>query len=182
MSDNPIADSIIERIIVREGGTSDDPNDAGGLTRFGITLPFLSDYLGHPATPKELLALSREDAAMVYLSWMQRTRLVDLCTVRSGDTSIPERTRLVDCVVDWAVQRTSVMAVKLLQTCLGATGSDVDGIVGPLTIASLNASTDADVRRCYAKARIAHRVRKVKQDTSQLEFLSGWITRDLLFL
>jgi lysozyme family protein len=178
-----LPESIVERILAREGGTSDHPSDDGGLTRFGITMPFLSDRLGHDAHPSDLLTITRDDAKRLYLAWLSATRLTDLLTIRNQDTSIPARVRLVDCICDWAVQRTPIKAVKLLQTLLGFHGADVDGIIGPQTVDAINAQlNDADLLTAYVKERVTHRARMVKSDASQVDFLLGWLNRDMSFL
>lgn len=178
-----LPESIVERILAREGVDSNNSADHGGLTRFGITMPFLSDRLGHDASTSDLLTITRDDAKRLYLAWLSATRLTDLLTIRHQDTVIADRVRLVDCVCDWAVQRTPVKAVKLLQTLLGFHGANVDGIIGPQTIDALNAQlTDDTLRVAYVKERIAHRARTVKSDVSQVEFLLGWLNRDMGFL
>lgn len=170
------ADRIIERILVREGGWSDRPNDHGGATNWGITLPFLSDRLGRPATIEELRALTREQSAGHYRDWLTATRLDGLCHY-DADSS------MADAVIDWAVQSSQSAAVKLLQRALGFTGSDVDGVLGSQTFAAYDAVVDPwAVVRGIVTQRVQHRVRKVVADATQLEFLMGWVNRDLSFL
>ena len=171
-----VSEAIIDRILVSEGGASNQASDYGGLTNFGITLPWLSDRLGRDATPAELLALTREQAKTHYLDWLKSTRLIDLCQYAAD---LP----MAGCVIDWAVQTTPIKAVKLLQTALGFTGADIDGILGNQTLAAYDGVTDPQtVVTAMVKLRIRHRVRVVKQDQSQVTFLQGWLERDMSFL
>jgi len=58
--------AIIEAILVREGSIyTDAPDDKGGPTKFGITLPTLQLWR-HGATLADLVALSIDDARQVY--------------------------------------------------------------------------------------------------------------------
>lgn len=64
-------DDIIDEIILREDRTgkgvyTDDPNDAGGPTRWGITQKTLEDYLGRKVTKEDVKSLPRELAEEIY--------------------------------------------------------------------------------------------------------------------
>jgi lysozyme family protein len=60
-------DAIIARIIEREGDVfTNDPNDSGGPTRFGITQGALSEFLGRPALVSDVMMLDRPQAVEFY--------------------------------------------------------------------------------------------------------------------
>lgn len=171
-----VAAAIVDRILDLEGGASNQASDYGGLTNFGMTLPWLSDRLGRDATPQELLSLTREQAKTHYLNWLDQTKLSSLC---HHAADFP----MAACVIDWAVQTNPVKAVKLLQTALGFAGADIDGTIGPQTLAAYDAVPEpSKVVLAMVKARVYQRVRVVKNDVSQLTFLAGWISRDMSFL
>src|SRR5688500_7220555 len=59
--------SIIDMILRHEGGRfTDDPTDAGGPTRWGITIPVLSQFLGRKATKADIIALTMDTASRIY--------------------------------------------------------------------------------------------------------------------
>jgi len=67
-------------------------------------------------------------------------------------------------------------AVKLAQIVVGTTP---DGIVGPKTVAAINAMDSELFLAKYALARIARYTEIVNRDRSQLKFLLGWLNRSL---
>src|SRR5690349_13945059 len=102
-------DTVIARILQREGGTfTDDPNDAGGATRWGITIPFYSDLSGHPKTATDIKAITEAQAAMLYLQFLQSAGLSDI-------SNVP----ILDAVADFAVLHGLFPAVKALQKAIG---------------------------------------------------------------
>lgn len=170
------AERIIDRILTREGGWTDRPNDRGGATNWGITLPFLSDRLGRSATVDELRALTREQAAAHYRAWLAETKLDGLCHYAPDEG-------MADACIDWAVQTTPAKAIKVLQQALGLKGADVDGVLGSQTLAAYDAIGEPQaVLRGIVTQRVQYRVRRVVSEPSQLEFLMGWVNRDLGFL
>lgn len=67
-------------------------------------------------------------------------------------------------------------AIKLAQVVVGTTP---DGVVGPKTVAAINAmDPDLFVAR-YALARLSRYAAIVTKDKSQLKFLLGWVNRTL---
>ena len=74
-------------------------------------------------------------------------------------------------VVDW-VWHSGASTIKKVQTLLGVTA---DGIVGPKTIAKLNATPDI-VDKVY-KARKDYFEAIVKNNPSQKKWLKGWMNR-----
>jgi lysozyme family protein len=59
-------DAILDGVLAEETRTyTDDPNDSGGPTKWGITLPQLSAAIGHTATVADMQALTRDQALSV---------------------------------------------------------------------------------------------------------------------
>ena len=124
-------EQIITDTIQREGGWTDQPEDKGGPTNWGITLPQFRDWCRRPtATVDELRALTALSARDVYRWIFQR----DLGLGGAAAASSPKLQGLVlDCIVLHGLGG----AVKLIQEAVGVT---VDGLVGPKTRAALAAS------------------------------------------
>jgi lysozyme family protein len=58
--------NAVDFTLRKEGVLSDDKNDHGGVTKYGITIPFLTDFLGRPATKADILALTAAGAVEIY--------------------------------------------------------------------------------------------------------------------
>lgn len=106
-----------------EGGYANDPNDSGGETNFGIS---------KAAYPNEdIRALTVERAQELY-----KRDYWDA----SGAEQLPET--MAVAVFDSAVNQGVGVAVRLLQVALGV---DVDGALGPKTVAAAHRAGDVGV-------------------------------------
>lgn len=123
--------AALDKVLVHEGGYSNHPRDPGGATMKGVTQRVYDDYRRsenlatrsvQKITPDELLAIYDR-------------RYWDLI---KGD-DLPSG---VDYVVfDGAVNSGPGQSVKWLQRALGV---KVDGLVGPATLAAIEAHPDHD--------------------------------------
>jgi lysozyme family protein len=60
-------DAIIDGVVARESDKyTNDPNDSGGPTKYGITLRTLSRFRKWTVTPHDVQALTRKEAVEVY--------------------------------------------------------------------------------------------------------------------
>ena len=150
---------IIERLIDREGGTSDHPADAGGLTRWGIS---------KAAFPKlDVAHLTRARAHGLYVSCYY---------VPAKCSLVPEPIR--EIYFDMAVQHGADDAVRILQWAVNGKrgGRDpirVDGVLGPVTLAAL-VGLEPDRVRAY---RVLYYAGLVADKPSQEAFWFGWFRR-----
>ncbi len=164
-------DTIIEDVIDREGGDkfTDIPEDKGGPTRWGITLPALTDWLGRPATVQDLKALTHKDAHELYR---------ELYIQRPGFGIIGSQA-LLSLLLDTAVNFGVRGAVVLLQRAVGV---KADGIFGPIT---KQACVQADFKGLYRNLcaeRIRSRGHTITKDPTQAKFAWGWANRDAEFI
>lgn len=113
-----------------EGGSvyTNNPKDAGGPTRFGVSLAALSEWRGRPCAAADVQALTAAEAMAIY-------RAKYWNAVR-GD-GLPAGVDLI--VFDAAVNMGRARAARVLQTALGVTA---DGVIGPATLAAVAACTD----------------------------------------
>lgn len=161
----------IENVIDREGGDkfTDIPEDRGGPTRFGITLPALTEWLGRPATVQDLKSMTRKDAHELYR---------ELYIQRPGFGIIGSQP-LLSLVLDTAVNFGVKGAVKLLQRAVGVKD---DGVFGPVTKQAVVQADYAGIYRNLCAERIRFRGRIITSDPSQAKFAAGWANRDADFI
>ncbi len=124
--------ACIKHVLAAEGGLVNHPQDPGGLTKFGIS------QRTYPAL--NIRALSLDDARSIY----QR----DYWAPLHGD-DLPAGLDLL--VLDHAINAGPARAVRLLQQL---TGCPADGLMGPITLASLAGLDVADLITRYADLRL----------------------------
>ena len=134
----PTAEAIATQIVAREGGWVDDPADPGGATNHGVTIGTLR-RLGMDldrdgaVTRADLRRLTPEGASEVFLRHYFRAPRID---------------RLPEClqasVFDMQVNA-GTQAIRILQRVLTEMGfpCEVDGVIGPRTIAAAQAAAKA---------------------------------------
>ena len=138
-----------------EGGseTTNDPTDAGGLTKFGVS---------QKAFPSlDIANLTKEAARGIYEKhYWQAVR---------GD-ELPPALGLV--AFDCAVNQGAVTAVKLLQKALRQSS---DGVMGPQTMAAIKAAKPLDLVRDMMKVRSARYLGM--NNAAEERFEAGWMNR-----
>lgn len=127
--------TYIEKLIGREGAYSNNPDDAGGETMWGVTAAVARAY-GYRG---EMRSMPREAAVQIYIQryW----------TVPRLDQIEAVFPALAEEMLDTGVNAGPATAVKFLQRALNVLNRQakawpdiaVDGGVGPLTVAALRA-------------------------------------------
>lgn len=176
-------ETIIDGVLDREGEAfTDDPNDAGGATRFGITQRTLSAYLGRPATVEEVKALTRETASVIY-----RKRYV----IDPGFAAIAELSEVIGTeLVDTGVNCGTGIAATFLQRMLNAFNQNgalypdlkLDGDCGPTTRAAFRAYLAARHTEGETVLLVAlnclqgeRYVELAEKSASQEKYVYGWL-------
>jgi lysozyme family protein len=155
----------VARVLVHEGGTSNNPADAGGLTRFGICSRDYPDL--------DIALLTRDDAVAIYYRDFWIPGRFDLIPRALG-------AKCFDLSVNIGVSH----AVKCLQRAIRAAGEPIadDGVVGEKTAASvLRVPEDCAMAALRSEAAgyyrtIAALARGPRADGDR-EFLNGWLSR-----
>lgn len=157
--------AILERVLGREGGYVDHPNDKGGPTNFGVTLATLSGYLGHQATPDDVKNLTRSLAAEILAQGYLYGPRFDAVTnpdVRAA-------------LVDYAVHSGPGRALKAVRVICG-----IPLAAGVLTDEDLTVINQRDPSRLWREL-LAHRIHWLTQiiraSPSQGVFAAGWFNR-----
>ena len=143
--------SAVAFTLREEGGLSDDANDPGGLTKYGISAAAYPSLDISNLTQADAEAISRRDY------WM---------AIRADD--LPAG--LDALLFDDAVNRGVGGAARLLQRCLGV---DADGSIGPLTLAAVAARKPSDlIEALRAAQEVAYR-----GDAGFSRYGRGWLDR-----
>lgn len=165
-----VFNQAVNNTLVIEGVLSDNPNDAGGLTKFGITHASWSAYAsGKTNLPQSVKDITRDQAIAFY-----RSEYWD----KPGFYQLPNE--IAPAVFDFAVNSGTAQAVRVLQSVLHV---PVDGKLGPQTLAALAAVNTASpvplrkLRNSYVIARGVFLMNVVQGNPKDVTFLEGWFKR-----
>ncbi|MBR1232462.1 hypothetical protein JQ597_34035 [Bradyrhizobium sp. AUGA SZCCT0177] len=131
-------DDILSRILKWEGGYASSPQDPAGPTNAGITIAQWSTFTGKPADADTIKNLTRTQVMDFYR---------DNFLQRPGVRSI-KNPAVRGAYVNMLVQSGPVQATKAFQTALKGSfqvSVPLDGVLGPFTVASINAVGDPDL-------------------------------------
>jgi lysozyme family protein len=161
-SDSDLFGESLAHVLEMEGGFTDDAYDPGGPTNRGITLAVYADWKGVPADAclkEELKHIPEEAVRAIYAAryWAPAgcAQLVPALAFFHFDT---------------AVNHGVVGAIRLLQQ---AVGTDVDGEIGPLTLAAVARRTIDETLEAYADVRRA----RYRALPHFWRFGRGWLRR-----
>ena len=178
---------MLSDIARREGGFSNDPDDKGGPTNFGISLKFMRQYRidnneDRNIDINDVKGVTPEQAASLIKENIYYARRINL---------MPED--LQPLFLDSAVNVGEYGWAKLLQSTLndmGATDAsgrplDIDGAVGQRTLEAVENAVERygweAINNRYVDARVKYHRRRVEEDSTQKKFLQGWIDRAMGF-
>lgn len=165
MDSNQAVNEYIGRVLDREGGYVDHPNDRGGPTNYGITMNTLSSWRGQAVSVEDVKVLSKSEAAKIY-----RTRYWN--APGFGSLNLPSL--LAEAVFDTAVNSGPARAVRMLQRSIGVTD---DGVIGPITTQALQRANPARLTARYLAHRGVFYGEIIGRDSSQQAFRNGWANR-----
>lgn len=175
-------DAYLDHLVdtVEGGAFTNDPADAGGATRWGITQRTLAQYRGHPVTAEDVRNLPRADALAIY-----RDEYVTLPGFdKLADMSMPTALEVIDTGVNMGVGT----AARYLQRCLNVL-DDVptlvaDGVCGTKTVAALTdylhrrgARGEAVLVATLNGLQCADYVRMAETDAADRKWVYGWLNQ-----
>lgn len=151
----------ISKTLQHEGGDkfTDDTLDHGGATKFGIS---------QKAYPKlDIRNLSEDQAKDIYRrDYWNRVKGDDIQSQLVAET-------IFDVCVNMGVSGGSKLAQKTLAI------EPADGIIGPQSLAVINAADEDLFIAKFALAKIQRYTEICQADSSQKKFLLGWLNRTL---
>lgn len=161
------SDLAIRATLQRETGKfTDDPDDAGGATRWGITLNVYREFYPN-ATVNDIRNLTLQAARLIYFRkyWMPLYEKLDQ--------------RVADKIFDTAVNQGPSEAHKEAQRSCTVLGHpvDVDGDFGPDTCAAVNACDPLAFLGEYRKEELQVYQEIVQAHPEDEKFLKGWENR-----
>ena len=158
-------EKIFDYLLRVEGGYSDDKNDKGGKTKYGIIEEEARDF-GYKGNMQDL---TKDFARNVYLKKYYLGNKLDKV--------VNDKVALSIC--DWAVN-SGRNGTKNVQVALNQiNGSDlvVDGIIGNKTLEVLNATDPGKFLEVYHNLQRIYYRSKIEADSTQERFLTGWLNR-----
>jgi lysozyme family protein len=155
-------DTLILEIIEREGRKdTNNPNDSGGRTKYGIS------ERAHPEAWKNGPPTLEEAKDIYFVAYLVKPNIHRVT---------PNYLR--DQVADWAVTSGPMIAIQNLQRILKVKD---DGVLGPITLAALATRNGEDVNNRLVDGHVLMIGRLVQRRPKDLEFLFGWLRRALSF-
>lgn len=155
-------DKVISAIKKAEGGWSNNPNDKGGCTMSGITIATYREFFGNK-TCADLKKLTDREWEYIFRKRYWNPWKADEIL----------NTSIALLCVDMGFNSGTVNAIKRVQACLGLTA---DGIVGPKTLAALNAPGALNVFQKIWNMRAKYYL-SLSEPKSQRGFFRGWLKR-----
>lgn len=145
---------------------TNDPNDHGGPTKFGIALnedtEALTRLLGRKPTVEDIMNLTEDQAGWIFKEYYWNPLRLD----EVKDEKI--------CLVIFDMGVLIGRSAKLVQAVCDV---DRDGHIGPITLTAINHEDEALFCRDFLNACESRFHAIVVNDSSQHEFLAGWLNR-----
>ncbi len=147
--------TAVGQVLVDEGGYSNDPDDPGGETNFGI------DKRTYPNV--DIRNLTRDGAIKIYYTdWWQKYRLDLFPNV------------LANKMLNVGVNTGMSQAVKFLQR---AAGAPADGVIGPITRGAAGKADPGTILQSIRDQQKQFYINLVNARPVLGKFLNGWLTR-----
>jgi lysozyme family protein len=158
-------DEIFER--AKKSGYSNDKDDSGGATMCGVTIATYTAYRktkGYKSTTiADLKAITFEEWRDIMKTGYWNKWQADKIQNQS----------LANILVDWIWMSGSV-AITTPQRILGV---KADGVVGPKTLAALNATNPEQLFNTIKQARINQAEEAIRAKPAKKKFRKGWYRR-----
>lgn len=152
-------DLCLPIVLAKEGGFSNNPDDPGGPTNFGITQRTLAAWRHAEVTEADVRALSPQEAQEIYRAQYWNVMQCD---------AMPRGIDLI--LFDGGVNLGTGSMVKLLQKAIGTAQ---DGGVGPFTLKATQSANLPALVEALSQARLDH----YRALPGFAEFGTGWTSR-----
>jgi lysozyme family protein len=163
---------MIERVLIREGRDkyTNDPGDAGGPTKWGITQGALARWRDRPVSAAEVQALGKDEAVAIY----RRDYMAPFETI--------EDPSLLELMFDFGVNHGPARAAEALQTVLHRIGyytDRIDGVFGDKSkMALARVQNGAALFYAVMCERLEAHMRYAGRAPANVIYLGGWANRN----
>lgn len=151
----------------KERGFANDPDDLGGATMCGVTLATYTAYCSKKGYPRPTVVMLK---LLTYKEWLEILKTMFWDRWRADQIN-NESVALI--LVDW-VWGSGKYGITIPQKAIGVTA---DGVVGPKTIASVNARDPKQLFDLIKKERMAYIERICKSRPTNVKYKNGWLNR-----
>ena len=156
---------------LQSGGLVNDPDDKGGITKWGISYRFYKSIF-LKSSENSIINLTQDEAINIYWDYFYSNHHYD--KINNFELS---RKLFLTCV-NMGKNRPN----RWIQQICNELGSKltVDGILGNLSIEEINKWTDVNINKIkelFIEKQIAEYNRIVSADATQKKFLKGWTSR-----
>jgi lysozyme family protein len=163
----------VQNTLIWEGGYSNNPADSGGETYRGISRNTWPNWSGwafvdaarpfpnFPATLDLMVGLQGDVVDFYRQNYWRYDAINDQAVANK--------------IFDLAVNVGQVHANKIAQ---GAVGVTQDGVIGPNTIAAINATSSGSLLDSIISAAMTYHQAIINSHPEDAQFLRGWIRRD----
>jgi lysozyme family protein len=149
----------LDVVFREEGGYTNDPNDPGGPTNFGITIEDLKEWRGHDVTAEDVKTMIKTEAQEIYRSKYWNP-------MQCGE--MPNGIDLE--VFDFGVNAGIRTSIRTVQEVVGVTA---DGSVGPITLGAIKAANPRTVIQTFSQRRLDY----YRSCAEWSHFGAGWTNR-----
>ena len=160
-------DKALAFVLRQEGGYVNDPDDPGGATNYGVTQKAFDRWLAsigrEPYPVKEIVS---SDVRLFYHDWYW-------VATKADEMDWPLQLVFFDGAVNKGAVKHLHEQDTMSRLLQRAAGVDVDGMVGPKTLAAAKDVSPHDL----LWARVGFYRRLAKRKRRLLKFLPGWIRR-----
>lgn len=164
--------SALNFVLENEGGLTNDPEDHGGLTNFGIIKDDLAEYRKvdvSEITDDDIKNLTVETVSPIYKQFYWDKLSLDYV----------KDSALSTILFDIGVNRGIGAAAKDLQRAVGVT---VDGVIGQGTLAAVANLNARNITKRVIQYDIRAYANIVKNNPTQSVFILGWMNRATSYL
>jgi lysozyme family protein len=151
----------IERVLANEGIYSNDPNDNGGETKYGISKRSYPNL--------DVRNLTLDDAKLIYYRDFWEPQPYEQIAYYE----------IAEKVFDLAVNIGTSNAHIVLQRALRAVGNPVkeDGVFGKITLTAVNSSNPNEPLAALRSEAAGYYRNITAKNTNQSRFINGWLKR-----
>lgn len=161
-------------VLQHEGLLSTHPQDAGGATKYGISLAWLQQ-IGTAGDLDHNGVVNQADVQQ-----LTRTQAIELFKTRWWRPEYEQLSQLLaNKILDTAVNMGPTAAHRILQEALNSIGwkITIDGLIGPNTIQACNSTPGDELLQEYRAAQALEYCEIVFTKPDQTLFLRGWLRR-----